>query len=166
MFSDAAKLARPIIESGDHAEHRQAQRLAYRAAAASRRDRNHARDGRERAPTDQRRGGPFTVWAVLHEDVYETKHGDGFFLHIHGLALNSEDAHRLMQRNVLLRSDQPQNQILRWPSCMFCTITTLELAARRASPFVSRFMKGVSSTPNLVQEIFFLSLRPNCPTCA
>jgi hypothetical protein len=40
-------------------------------------------------------GGPFTVWAVLHEDVYETKHGDGFFLHIHGLALNSEDAHRL-----------------------------------------------------------------------
>ena len=26
-------------------------------------------------------GGPFTVWAVLHEDVYETKHGDGFFMH-------------------------------------------------------------------------------------
>jgi hypothetical protein len=39
--------------------------------------------------------GALTVWAVLHEDVYETKHGDGLYLHVHGLALNSEDAHRL-----------------------------------------------------------------------
>jgi hypothetical protein len=39
--------------------------------------------------------GALDVWAVLHEDVYETKHGDGFYLHVHGLALNSEDAHRL-----------------------------------------------------------------------
>jgi hypothetical protein len=40
-------------------------------------------------------GGSLTVWAVLHEDVYETKLGDGFYLHVHGLTLNSEDAHRL-----------------------------------------------------------------------
>ncbi len=40
-------------------------------------------------------GGVLTVWAVLHEDVYETKLGDGFYLHVHGLALNSADAHRL-----------------------------------------------------------------------
>ena len=40
-------------------------------------------------------GGFFTVWAVLHEDVYESKFGDGFYLHVHGLALNSADAHRL-----------------------------------------------------------------------
>ena len=40
-------------------------------------------------------GGILTVWAVLHEDVYETEFGDGFYLHVHGLALNSADAHRL-----------------------------------------------------------------------
>src|ERR1700738_3233535 len=39
--------------------------------------------------------GALEVWAVLHEDVYETKQGDGFYLHVHGLALNSDDAHRL-----------------------------------------------------------------------
>src|ERR1700730_11594093 len=39
--------------------------------------------------------GALDVWAVLHEDVYETKLGDGFYLHVHGLALNSEDARRL-----------------------------------------------------------------------
>lgn len=39
--------------------------------------------------------GVLTVWAVLHEDVYETKQGDGFYLHVHGLALNSEDAQKL-----------------------------------------------------------------------
>jgi hypothetical protein len=39
--------------------------------------------------------GILTVWAVLHEDVYETDFGDGFYLHVHGLALNSADAHRL-----------------------------------------------------------------------
>jgi len=39
--------------------------------------------------------GSLTVWAVLHEDVYESKNGDGFYLHVHGLALNSADAHRL-----------------------------------------------------------------------
>ena len=40
-------------------------------------------------------GGILTVWAVLHEDVYETQFGDGFYLHVRGLALNSADAHRL-----------------------------------------------------------------------
>jgi hypothetical protein len=40
-------------------------------------------------------GGTLTVWAVLHEDVYETQSGDGFYLHVRGIALNSEDAHRL-----------------------------------------------------------------------
>src|SRR5665213_417621 len=40
-------------------------------------------------------GGTLTVWAVLHEDVYETRLGDGFYLHVHGLALNSADAERL-----------------------------------------------------------------------
>jgi hypothetical protein len=40
-------------------------------------------------------GGILTVWAVLHEDVYETQIGDGFYLHAHGLALNSADAERL-----------------------------------------------------------------------
>lgn len=40
-------------------------------------------------------GGTLTVWAVLHEDVYESKFGDGFYLHLHGVALNSADAQRL-----------------------------------------------------------------------
>jgi hypothetical protein len=40
-------------------------------------------------------GGVLTVWAVLHEDVYETQFGDGFYLHAYGLALNSADADRL-----------------------------------------------------------------------
>jgi hypothetical protein len=36
-----------------------------------------------------------TVWAVLLEDVYESKFGDGFYLHVSGIALSSADAHRL-----------------------------------------------------------------------
>ena len=40
-------------------------------------------------------GGILTVWAVLHEDVYESKFGDGTYLHVHGLALNSVDAQKL-----------------------------------------------------------------------
>ena len=40
-------------------------------------------------------GGILTVWAVLHEDVHETKFGDGFYLHVHGAALNGKDAQRL-----------------------------------------------------------------------
>jgi hypothetical protein len=40
-------------------------------------------------------GGFLTVWAVLEEDVYETQFGDGFYLHVRGLALNSADADRL-----------------------------------------------------------------------
>ncbi len=40
-------------------------------------------------------GGTLTVWAVLHEDVYETDFGDGFYLHVRGIALNSADAHQL-----------------------------------------------------------------------
>ena len=39
-------------------------------------------------------GGILTVWAVLHEDVYETQFGDGFYLHARGIALNSADAER------------------------------------------------------------------------
>jgi hypothetical protein len=40
-------------------------------------------------------GGILTVWAVLHEDVYESEFGDGFYLHLCGIALNSGDAERL-----------------------------------------------------------------------
>lgn len=40
-------------------------------------------------------GGILTVWAVLHEDVYETRFGDGFYLHVSGIALDSADAQRL-----------------------------------------------------------------------
>jgi hypothetical protein len=40
-------------------------------------------------------GGTLDVWAVLHEDVYESRYGDGLYLHAHGLALNREDAHKL-----------------------------------------------------------------------
>lgn len=40
-------------------------------------------------------GSTLDVWTVLHEDVYETRYGDGFYLHVHGLALNSDDAHKL-----------------------------------------------------------------------
>ena len=40
-------------------------------------------------------GGKLLVWAVLHEDVYETRFGDGFYIHVHGLALNAKDAHAL-----------------------------------------------------------------------
>jgi hypothetical protein len=40
-------------------------------------------------------GGMLNVWAVLEEDVYETQFGDGFYLHVRGLALNSADADRL-----------------------------------------------------------------------
>jgi hypothetical protein len=40
-------------------------------------------------------GGSLTVWAVLHEDIYETDFGDGFYLHVRGIALNSADAHSL-----------------------------------------------------------------------
>jgi len=40
-------------------------------------------------------GGTLTVWAVLHEDLYETRLGDGFYLHVRALALNGDDAHQL-----------------------------------------------------------------------
>src|SRR6185437_5588118 len=43
-------------------------------------------------------GGKLVVWAVLHEDVYETRYGDGFYLHVHGIALNSKDAQALAER--------------------------------------------------------------------
>src|ERR1700743_1409965 len=42
-------------------------------------------------------GGTLDVWAVLHEDVYESKFGDGFYLHLHGVALNGADAQRLAE---------------------------------------------------------------------
>lgn len=37
-------------------------------------------------------GGTLTVWAVLREDVYETRLGDGFYLHVKAIALNGDDA--------------------------------------------------------------------------
>lgn len=40
-------------------------------------------------------GGFFTVRAVLREDVYESKFGDRFYLHVKGIALNSADADKL-----------------------------------------------------------------------
>lgn len=40
-------------------------------------------------------GGTLTVWAVLLEDVYETRLGDGFYLHVQGVALNGDDARQL-----------------------------------------------------------------------
>jgi hypothetical protein len=43
----------------------------------------------------QREGGRLIVWAVLQEDRYETICGDGFYLHVHGIALNEADAKRL-----------------------------------------------------------------------
>ena len=42
-------------------------------------------------------GGALDVWAVLHEDLYESKFGDGLYLHVHCLALNSADAHKLVE---------------------------------------------------------------------
>lgn len=41
-------------------------------------------------------GGELVVWAVLHEDTYETKYGDGYYVHVKGIALNSIDAQRLV----------------------------------------------------------------------
>jgi len=40
-------------------------------------------------------GGTLTVWAVLNEDRYETRFGDGYYLHVRGITLNEADAHRL-----------------------------------------------------------------------
>ena len=40
-------------------------------------------------------GGKLLVWAVLHEDRYETLYGDGFYIHVRGIALNAKDAHVL-----------------------------------------------------------------------
>jgi hypothetical protein len=40
-------------------------------------------------------GGTLRVWAVLHEDNYETIFGDGFYLHVRGIALNRDDAKKL-----------------------------------------------------------------------
>jgi hypothetical protein len=39
--------------------------------------------------------GALAVWGVLREDMYETRFGDGFYLHLRGLALNAADAERL-----------------------------------------------------------------------
>lgn len=40
-------------------------------------------------------GGILTVWAVLHEDLYDSKYGDGISLHVRGIALSSIEAERL-----------------------------------------------------------------------
>lgn len=42
-------------------------------------------------------GSKLAVWAILSEDVYETVLGDGFYLHVKGVALNSKDAHELAE---------------------------------------------------------------------
>jgi hypothetical protein len=65
--------------------------------------RNHAITGQaRRAPrrqAAQRRiresGGELPIWGVLREDVYERRFGDGFYLHLRGLALTEADADRL-----------------------------------------------------------------------
>jgi hypothetical protein len=48
-------------------------------------------------------GGQLAVWAILNEDVYETSFGDGFYLHVAGIALDSKDAHALAE----LAGDSP-----------------------------------------------------------
>lgn len=40
-------------------------------------------------------GGILTVWAVLREDLHESKYGDGIRQHVHGIALSGADAHKL-----------------------------------------------------------------------
>lgn len=40
-------------------------------------------------------GGRLQVWAVLHEDTYETALGDGSYLHLRGVALDESNAGRL-----------------------------------------------------------------------
>ncbi len=42
-----------------------------------------------------RAGGALAIWAVLREDAYETRYGDGLFLHLAAVALNEADAQRL-----------------------------------------------------------------------
>lgn len=42
-------------------------------------------------------GGKLVVWAVLREDVYESRYGDRFYLHVRGVAFNSKDAHALAE---------------------------------------------------------------------
>jgi hypothetical protein len=37
-------------------------------------------------------GGSLVVWAILNEDTYETRYGDGYYVHVQGLALNPLDA--------------------------------------------------------------------------
>jgi hypothetical protein len=43
----------------------------------------------------ERAGGRLIVWTVLREDRYETIFGDGFYLHVRGLALNEGDGQSL-----------------------------------------------------------------------
>lgn len=40
-------------------------------------------------------GGALEIWGVLREDIYETTFGDGFYLHLRGVALNEMDAKQL-----------------------------------------------------------------------
>ncbi len=40
-------------------------------------------------------GGVLTVWAVLHEDLYETWYGDGRYFHVCAIALNGDNAESL-----------------------------------------------------------------------
>ena len=42
-------------------------------------------------------GGKLLVWAILHEDRYETLYGDGFYIHVRGIAFNSKDARALAE---------------------------------------------------------------------
>ncbi|MBI3709928.1 MAG: hypothetical protein HY246_19960 [Proteobacteria bacterium] len=58
-------------------------------------------------------GGTLTVWAVVHEDLYDAKHGDDddygeVGIYIRGIALNSVAAERLAG------VDQPGSEFTRW----------------------------------------------------
>lgn len=41
-------------------------------------------------------GGKLIVWAILQEDSYETRFGDGLYLHVRGIALNNKVAQALV----------------------------------------------------------------------
>jgi hypothetical protein len=52
-------------------------------------------------------GGTLVVWAVLREDLYETRTGDGRYLHLRGLALDAAAAERLAAL-------PPAHALVRW----------------------------------------------------
>jgi hypothetical protein len=42
-------------------------------------------------------GGALPIWGVMSEDTYETSFGDGFYIHLRGVALDRPDAERLAE---------------------------------------------------------------------